>query len=479
MRIFLTGANGYIGKRLLLALLGNGHQVICMVRDARRFAPPNRFAESVEMLVGDLLKPETLDNIPVDIEAAYYLVHSMSQNARDFARLESESSENFSAAIQKTNARQIIYLGGISNDANLSPHLKSRLAVEKILQESGIPLTVLRAGIIIGAGSASFEIIRDLVEKLPVMVAPKWLKTKSQPIAIHDIIYYLTAVLGNPGSYGKTFEIGGPDILTYKQMLLEFAKIRGLKRVIITVPVLTPRISSYWLYLITATTFSLARSLVDSMKNEVICENNEIDQIIPHHCLSYQDAIRRAFSHAGEDILISSWKDAWVSGRLPADFGGYIEVPTHACYIDKQQVNIADNAQLILERIWRIGGETGWYYGNLLWGIRGFLDKLVGGIGLRRGRTNPSELNAGDALDFWRVLVADKAGMRLLLYAEMKLPGEAWLEFKIYPNQNGGTFQQTATFRPKGLSGRLYWYAMFPFHIFIFRRMAQRIAMLP
>ncbi|HKJ67721.1 MAG TPA: SDR family oxidoreductase, partial [bacterium] len=298
-----------------------------------------------------------------------------------------------------------------------------------------------------------------------------------QPIAISDVIFYLSQVLDNPNCMNGTFDISGPDILTYKDMLLTVARIRGLKRFILTVPVLTPRLSSYWLYFVTSTSFSLARTLVESMKYEVIARQTDILEILSHQCLSFDQAVRRAFARIEENQVISSWKDAWSSGRIADAYSHFIQVPVHGCLVDHQQQIFTGDVGQIRNRIWRIGGENGWYYGSTLWKIRGVLDKIIGGVGLRRGRRHPTELRTGDALDFWRVLLADEAGGRLLLFAEMKLPGEAWLEFRIEPDDSsGGVLHQIATFRPRGLLGRLYWYALLPAHTLIFRGMAKRLA---
>lgn len=476
MKILLTGANGYIGKRLLPVLVEDGHQVACFVRDENRLDLSQKLKSKIEVVTGDLSKLDSLDQIPKDIDAAYFLVHSMSHTADNFEELEERIARNFSTIISQTKAKQIIYLGGISNDKNLSKHLKSRLKVEEILKDSGVNLTVLRSAIIIGEGSASFEIIRDLVEKLPLMIAPKWVNSRCQPISIYDVISYLRSVLGNPQCYNHNFDIGGPDILTYKEMMLRFAKVRKLTRHIITVPVLTPRLSSYWLYFVTSISFSLAKSLVDSLKNEVICQDDEIQKIIPAKTIHYEDAVKRSFSMIEENAVISSWKDAWVTGTIHSDYSEYVKIPERGCFIDRREIQFSRDAQEVLENIWSIGGSRGWYFLDSLWAIRGFLDKLIGGVGLRRGRTNQNSINAGDALDFWRVLLADKKNMRLLLYAEMKLPGEAWLEFEIIPNVNRGTLIQTATFRPNGILGRLYWYVIYPIHILMFRGMVKNIA---
>ena len=472
MKILLTGATGYIGQRLLPVLLGNGNEVICCVRDKARFDSERYNSLSLSVIEVDFLKTETLQIIPADIDAAYYLIHSMSTSTGDFEKMEETSAINFKNSIQQTGARQVIYLSGIVNEEVLSKHLASRRNVEKILGSGTYSLTTLRAGIIIGSGSASFEIIRDLVEKLPVMIAPRWLETKSQPIAIRNVIEFLSGVLLNGATYSKSYDIGGPDIMTYKQMLLRFAKVRGLKRWIGIVPVMTPKLSSYWLYFITSTSYSLAQNLVDSMKVEVICKDNNLKELLGITPVSYEDAIREALQKIELNQVPSSWKDALTSNTLNRGLDGYAEVPVHGCFFDYRKLHI-DNSDRVLLKIWSIGGKNGWYYADWLWGIRGFIDKLFGGVGLRRGRKNQTEISPGEALDFWRVLIADKTEKRLLLFAEMKLPGEAWLEFRI-DNQN--VLHQTATFRPLGVWGRLYWYSVLPFHGFIFRGMIRNIA---
>lgn len=475
MKILLTGANGYIGTRLLPILLAEKHEVLCMVRDKRRFALESDFGNEVKIVTGDLLKPDTLTELPKDIDVAYYLVHSMSGSGQDFADLELQSAQNFVSAIRKSNCQQIIYLTGIVNDDELSKHLSSRLAVENELKNSGIAYTFLRAAIIIGSGSASFEIIRDLAEKLPVMVAPKWVSTKCQPIAIRDVLGYLSGVLANEKAYNQIFDIGGPDVLSYKEMLIQYGASRGLKRYIITVPVLTPKLSSLWLNLVTAVPYSLARSLVDSMKNEVICKNDHIKEIVPRKCLTYHEALDLAFKKIEQNSIVSSWKDALNRGYLETSFMDQVKVPQNGTVAYKVKMSFKRNANEVFDNIWGIGGSRGWYYVDWLWSLRGFIDKLVGGVGTRRGRTSNSSLQAGDVLDFWRVLLADKKNQRLLLYAEMKVPGEAWLELKIIEFHGKSYLSQIATFRPNGLWGRLYWYAMYPFHLVIFNGMAKRI----
>jgi uncharacterized protein YbjT (DUF2867 family) len=472
MRILLTGATGYIAQRVLPVLLGKGHEVICCVRDKARFDAEKYRSPLLSVIETDFLKPLTLRNIPEDIDAAYYLIHSMSGSTGDFGELEKISAANFRDYIEKTRARQVIYLSGIVNTEILSRHLDSRKNVEEILKSGSYALTTLRAGIIIGSGSASFEIIRDLVEKLPVMIAPKWLNTKSQPIAVRNVIEFLSGVLLNEETFNLSFDIGGPDILTYKEMLTGFARVRGLNRWIGTVPVMTPKLSSYWLYFITSTSFSLAQNLVDSMKVEVICRENNLGELLGIQPVGYEEALQEAFEKIELNQVPSSWKDALASDRMNDPISIYAEVPVHGCFKDYRTIKLVNRDRALLN-IWSIGGVNGWFYGDWLWKLRGFIDKLSGGVGLRRGRKNQTEIFPGDTLDFWRVIIADKRERRLLLYAEMKLPGEAWLEFRIDKND---VLHQTATFRPLGLLGRMYWYGVLPFHSFIFVGMIRNIA---
>jgi uncharacterized protein YbjT (DUF2867 family) len=472
MKILLTGVTGYIAQRLLPVLLDKGYEVICCVRDKDRFNAKKYLPSTLSVLEVDFLNKESLQQIPTDIDVAYYLIHSMSTQSGDFEDMEEICATNFKNRIEETNARQVIYLSGISNTDELSKHLSSRKNVETVLAGSKFGLTTLKAGIIVGSGSASFEIIRDLVEKLPFMITPRWLKTKCQPIAIRNVIDFLIGVIAKPETYNQSYDIGGPDVLTYKEMLLRFAQIRGLKRRIVIVPVMTPKISSYWLYFVTSTSFSLAKNLVNSMKVEVICTPNNLALLLGIKLIDYDTSIKLAFDKIEQNQVLSSWKDAQTSNKLRNGLSKFIEVPVNGCYKDIRKRKLTDKNTAI-EKIWSIGGKTGWYYGNWLWEIRGFLDQLIGGVGMRRGRKSDSEIDAGDTLDFWRVLLADKKENRLLLYAEMKLPGEAWLEFRI-DHQN--ILTQTATFRPLGLLGRLYWYSVLPFHGFIFNGMITKIA---
>ncbi|MEM7298473.1 MAG: SDR family oxidoreductase [Bacteroidota bacterium] len=478
MKILLTGSTGYIGRRLLPELVAKGHQVICPVRDKRRFDFEDfdeEFLSLVEVVECDFLIKESLEDLPQDIDAAYYLIHSLTSNSHDFSDLETSTAINFRGYLKASQAKQVIYLGGIANDDELSDHLSSRKHVESILKESHVPITVLRSAIIIGSGGASFEIIRDLVEKLPVMIAPKWLNSKCQPIGIANVLEYLVEVLGDKKSYNGVFDIGGKDILTYKEMLLQFARVRGLKRYILTVPVLTIKLSSLWLYLVTSTSYRLARNLVDSMRNEVIVRDNSIDSIVNILKLSYEESLKRTFLKINQKQVVSSWKDSFIDPSFNTNFLRQVEAPKHGCFTDIRSYSFNRNPNEVIQNVWEIGGDRGWYYGNFLWKFRGFLDKLVGGVGLRRGRRSPNDLKGGDALDFWRVLYANKNEKRLLLFAEMKLPGDAWLEFKIKPKDGQYCLIQTATFRPLGVWGRLYWFLVLPFHGSIFRNMARNL----
>lgn len=457
--------------RLLPQLLDDGHEIICAVRDKSRLPLDSETLKKVKVWEVDFAKDIVSYDFPKEIDAAYYLIHSMSGSTTDFDELESRSAENFNKYIAETSVKHVVYLSGIINQEELSKHLSSRKKVEEILYKGNYHLTVLRAGIVVGSGSSSFEIIRDLCEKLPIMITPKWVKTKIQPIAIRDVIAFLSQVLNKEECYDRSFDIGGPDILTYKQMLENYAKIRGLKMWIIPVPIMSPRLSSYWLYFVTSTSYKLAINLVESMKMEVIAKDNELQNILNIKPLTYKEAIENAFIKIEQNLVISSWRDSLVSGRF-TDLKNFIQVPQYGCLKDQKISQISDPDK-VLDNMWSIGGDKGWYYGNSLWKIRGFLDRLAGGVGLRRGRTHPTKIYAGDALDFWRVLYADRESKRLLLFAEMKLPGEAWLEFCINEKNE---LVQTATFRPKGLWGRLYWYAMLPFHYFIFGGMIRNIA---
>lgn len=472
----ITGATGFVGKRLALQLLSQGHEVFALsrIKGEKAFAEdkPNLF-----YVWGDLKNPESLAEIPKDIDAAYYLVHSMSKIVSDLAQTEVDIANNFLKGLQHTRVKQIIYLGGIINDEKkLSPHLRSRLLVEKELQKSSIPVTVLRSSIIIGSGGASFEIIRDLCEKLPIMIAPKWVHTKCQPIAIRDVIFYLSHVLLNSNCYQKTFDIGGPEVFTFKEMMLIYSKFRHLHRWIIDVPFLTPRLSSYWLVFITSVRLSLCTYLVESMKLSTIVKLDEIQRILPHKCITYREALELAFKKIALNQVDSTWMDAWEIDADDPNIDNYVHVPLEGSLKDVQKIAVQDSKEDAIKRIWAIGGKTGYYALNWAWRLRGFLDQMIGGIGLNRGRRHPTEIQVGDSIDFWRVILADKEKSHLILFSDMLVPGEAWLEFRIEQKGDQYLLVQSAIFRPKGILGRIYWYSLYPIHVIIFHQMAKAIA---
>ena len=478
-KILVTGSTGFIGKRLVYRLLDEGYEVFALVRvKGTEFKAKNH--SRLKLIYGDIRSPiEVEDQLKGhEIDAAYYLVHSMGSIVQNLIEAEIDVAKKFVSLIEKISVKQIIFLGGIVEDEKkLSPHLSSRLAVERVLCSSRIPFTILRASIIIGSGSASFEIIRDLCEKLPLMIARKWVSSYCQPIGVRDVLFYLINVLLLEQAYNKVFDIGGPESMTFKEVLLRYANYRQLKRLIINIPVLTPRLSSYWLVLITSVRFSICSYLVESMKHSTRKLNRAIDDILPHSCLNYEESLQLAFQKIAQNEIVSTWMDAWNVDKIQGDLQNYIEVPKEGCLKDRQEVKALIPIKALQQRVWSLGGAQGWHAMNWAWGVRGLIDKFVGGAGLNRGRRHPTELRVGDSVDFWRVILADEEKGHLILYAEMKLPGEAWLEFEI--NRERGTLCQTATFRPQGFYGRGYWYLLFPIHSVIFRNMARSIAQKP
>jgi len=474
MKILITGATGYIGKRLLPVLLEQGHEVICCVRDKNRLTKYQATC-NIQVFEVDFLEPVDMATAPVDFDAAYYLIHSMSNDSDKFEFLEKLAALNFRDFVNKSRAKQVIYLSGLSNDVNLSKHIASRRKVEDILRSGNYATTVLRAGIIVGSGSASFEMIRDLTEKLPILITPSFIHTRCQPIAIRNVIQYLKRILLNEITFNNTYDIGGPEVLTYKEMILFYAKMKGFKRVLIVVPFFNNRLAAFLLSLISSITYHLSLNLINSMKVEMVCKKNDLEKLLKIEPIDYRMALSLAFERIEQNMVLSSWKDALSSSSKNKSLLQFIEIPQFGIYCDKREILIKSSIEQVLNNLWAIGGARGWYYGNTLWGIRGFMDKLSGGIGLRRGRTNFLTLNSGDALDFWRVIVADRQIMRLLLYAEMKVPGEAWLEFKINERNGNYYLEQNATFRPSGMLGRVYWYTLWPIHVFIFKGMIKNI----
>jgi uncharacterized protein YbjT (DUF2867 family) len=476
-KILVTGSTGFIGRRIIYHLLELGHEVYALCR-IKGLLLKTISHSRLHILYGDLKDPPNMDPIPKDIEAAYYLVHSMGNLVQNLLEEEEMVAQNFLSILEKTECEQIIYLGGIVEDeAHLSPHLRSRLAVEKLLANSKISATILRASIIIGSGSASFEIIRDLVEKLPIMIAPKWVKSYCQPIAIRDVLFYLNGVLLNQACFDHTYEIGGPEVLSFKEVLLRYASYRKLKRFIFNVPCLTPKLSSYWLVFITSVRLSICMYLVESMKQNTRKLNKDIDKVLPHQCISFEEALKLAFQKIQQNEVISTWMDSWDLKTINPDIQQFIEVPKEGCVQDIQVIQITIPRDVVRQRIWSIGGNQGWYSMNWAWKLRGLIDQFMGGIGLNRGRKHPSKIEIGDSIDFWRVLLADEKNGHLILFSEMKLPGEAWLEFEI--NEKENTLKQTATFRPKGFIGRIYWYALWLIHCYIFKKMATALAQKP
>ncbi len=468
--VLLTGATGYVGGRLLPGLAQRGYRVRCLTR--RPESLKHRVDENVEVVAGDVLQPETLVGVFDGVQSAYYFVHSMGAT-KDFEKEDQEAAANFAEAADKAGVRQIIYLGGLGNpDHNLSKHLRSRQETGDILRSSSARVIEFRASIIIGSGSLSFELIRTLVERLPVMICPKWVRVLAQPIAVEDVLEYLLAALGLSDHDSHIFEIGGPDQVSYGQIMKEYARQRGLRRLMIPVPVLTPYLSSLWLGLVTPVYARVGRKLVESLKNPTLISNNLAEQTFAVQPRGVQQAIERALTNEDLEFAETRWSDALSSSGQPASWGG---IRFGSRLVDSRTVQVNVPPAIAFEPIQRIGGETGWYFGNWLWQLRGFLDLLVGGVGVRRGRRHPVNVRVGDALDFWRVEQFEP-DRRLRLQAEMKVPGRAWLEFEVNGNEQGSTIRQTAEFDPAGLFGLAYWYALYPLHQIVFSGMLRRLA---
>ncbi len=470
MHVLVTGATGYIGGRLVPMLLEAGHTVRCVVRDPARLG--DRFA-GVEVVPGDVFDSASLRVALDGIDVAYYLVHSMSDDRRDFTRSDRIAAERFGAAAKAAGISRIVFLGGLGvEEANLSRHLRSRHEVGNLLRASGVPVIEFRAAIIVGSGSVSFEMIRYLTERLPIMVAPRWVSTRCQPIGIRDVIAYLVAALNLPDGTGHIFEIGGSDVLSYREMMLHYAAVRGLARTLLVVPFFTPRLSSYWVHLVTPIPASIARALIDGLHNEVIVHNDEARRVFPTIVpVGYDEALQRALNRYLTTGPQTTWFDAFDVKTLPGEFAGLKQ----GMLIDRRERSTDVAPSLVFRVFSSLGGQRGWLYADRLWYLRGVLDRLVGGIGIRRGRRSATELRVGDAVDFWRV-EAYRPYELLRLRAEMKLPGLAWLQFESLPREGGGTtLRQTAFFEPRGIFGYLYWFSVSPFHALIFGNMAERI----
>ncbi len=474
MRVLVTGATGYIGGRLVPALLDRGQEVRCLARTPSKLAQ-DPWVSRVEVVEGDVLDPDTLDGAFADCDAAYYLIHSMDGSQGDFRERDRQAAENFRSAADRAGLRRIIYLGGLGKgDDDLSKHLASRQEVGEVLADGATPVTELRAAVIIGSGSVSFEMVRYLTEVLPAMVTPSWVRTRCQPLAIRNVLEILTGVLDDPGAENHVYEIGGPDVLTYEDMMRVYAEVAGLRRrLIVPVPVLTPKLSSLWVGLVTPLPTGVAKPLVDSLRNEVIVADNSIAEELTTRLVPYPEAVAEALQLSEEHGVVTRWSDASVTPAQPLP--GDPEWSGGTRFVDTKVVESDAPPEEVFGAFARIGGEYGYYTFNWAWALRGILDSLVGGVGLRRGRRHPEELQIGEALDFWRV--ADvKPGRLLQLYAEMRLPGEAWLQWEAMSNGAGTRLEQKAVFVPRGLLGRAYWYALAPFHHAIFGRMARRIA---
>jgi len=467
--ILLTGATGYLGGRLLENLEADGRRVRCMARRPEFLR--SRVTPGTEVDYGDVLDPASLDAALEGVTSAFYLIHSMASRG-DFEHEDRLGAEAFGAAAKRAGVKRIIYMGGLGEDGELSSHLASRHEVGGILRESGIPTIELRASIIIGSGSLSFEMIRSLVGRLPVMITPKWVDSPAQPIAIEDVVGYLMAALDYGGGQSEVFEIGGADQASYRDIMAEFARQRGLKRHFIAVPVLTPALSSLWLGLVTPVYARVGRKLIDSLRNPTVVRDDRALKVFSIRPLGLSAAIERALINEDRELAQTRWSDALSSSGAPSSWGG---VRVGSRIVDSRSTDVRVLPEQAFSPIRRIGGATGWYYADLLWCIRGWIDLLLGGPGMRRGRRDPENLIAGDALDFWRV-EEYQHNHNLRLFAEMKVPGRAWLELEVEPVEGGSRIRQTAIFEPKGLLGPLYWYALYPIHKLIFAGMLRNIA---
>ncbi len=469
MRVLIVGASGYIGGRLVSLLQAKGHDLVLLSRDARPLAA--RFPEA-RVVAADLLDASTLPPAVEGIEVAYYLAHSMGAGEQGFAERDRQAARNFAQAAKHAGVTRIIYLGGLGDDtANLSHHLASRHETGTELAAHGVPVTEFRAAVIIGSGSASFEILRHLTERLPIMITPRWVATRCQPIGIHDVLDYLAAALDHPEIAGIV-EIGGPDVLSYGDMMRTYARLRGLRRLMIPVPVLTPRLSSYWVNLVSPVPAGIARPLIEGLRNEVVVQEPGPAAGFGLTPLPYVEALQRAISRTDRHDVESTWFDALVT---PDKASLSSLTSQEGMIVERRQRAIAAPPELVFAEIERVGGDAGWPYANILWRVRGLADRVVGGVGMRLGRRDPENLRIGDALDFWRVEDVRRPTL-LRLRAEMKVPGRAWLQYEVMPADGGSRLVQTAFFEPKGLPGLAYWYLLYPVHGLIFRGTARVLA---
>ena len=468
--VLLTGATGYVGGRLLRQLEQRGERVRCLTR--RPEALHSRVSSTTKVIAADVLEAPSLEAAFIGVDTAYYFVHSMGASS-DFEAEDRRAATNFSQAAAAAGVRRIVYLGGLGNpDERLSKHLRSRQETGDVLRAHHPQVIEFRASIVIGSGSLSFEMIRALVERLPVMICPRWVGVMAQPIAVEDLLDYLVSSLDLPDGRHQVFEIGGPDQVSYGQIMKEYARQRGLKRWMIPVPLLTPYLSSLWLGLVTPLYARIGRKLVESLRNPTLISNNLAETTFSIRPRSVNDAIARALVNEDRDLAETRWSDA-LSSSGPATLWGGVRFGSRL--VDSRVVTVNAPPDIAFALIRRIGGRNGWYYGNWLWTLRGFLDLMIGGVGVRRGRRDPEQLRVGDALDFWRVEQMEPSHL-LRLQAEMKLPGRAWLEFEVTPHESGSTIRQTAIFDPVGVAGLAYWYGIYPLHNFVFAGMLRNIA---